>query len=287
MVIAARTGAEIVSVDSMQVYRHLDIGTAKPSREDRLRVRHHMIDMVEPSEAYSVARFQEAGRAAMSDALDRGVRVLVVGGSGLHFRSLVDPLIFPPSDPGVRRRFEAMTEDKAVLALLSLDPEAGGRVDLANPRRVVRALEIHALTGATPAQRASTAEAVAVRAYRSMVPVAVVGIDPGSALADRVSLRLSQMLANGFLEEVRRVAPMLGETASAAVGYREMGRVVRGEWDIAYGTQRARDATMALARRQRTFHRRDPRITWLGWDDGVTARADTAQRALEEAGWIS
>lgn len=285
--IADRTGAEIVSVDSMQVYRGMDIGTAKPSDDERRRVPHHMIDVAEPSESYSVTRFQEAGRAAISEIRRRRARVLVVGGSGLHFRSLVDPMSFAPSDRAVRARFEALTEDEAVFALLSVDPEAGRWVHLANPRRVVRALEIHALTGRTPTERAATPEASALRQYRPKEPLAAIGIDPGPSLGVRVAQRFHGMLARGLIDEVRRITPRLGDTAAAAVGYREMARVVAGEWDLAYGTHRAIEATTALVRRQRTYYRRDPRIRWLKWDDDGSALAAGALRALEEAGWTS
>lgn len=287
MLVAVRTGAEIVSVDSMQVYRGMDVGTAKPSVDDRQRVHHHMIDVADPSEAYSVARFQEAGRAVIREVRDRGRRVLVVGGSGLHFRALVDPLVFAPSDPSVRARLEAMSPAEAVATLLHLDPAAGRHVDLANPRRVIRALEVHALTGGTPTRRSATPQAAAVRAYLPIEPVAAVGVDPGQRLGQRVADRLERMLAGGLLEEVRALLPRLGTTARAAVGYREFARVVSGEWDQGYAARRAAEATMAMARRQRTYHRRDPRITWLEWDDDAVTAADAAQRTLEEAGWTS
>ena len=287
MEIARATGAEIVSVDSMQIYRGMDIGTAKPSTADRSAVRHHMIDVADPSEAYSVARFQEEGRRALDEARERGSPVLVVGGSGLHFRSLVDPLVFAPSDHSVRSRLEGIPPAEAVSALLAIDPEAAGLVDLANRRRVARALEIHELTGETPTARAAAPEAVAVRTYQAQRAVAAVGIDPGSLLASRIAARFAGMMAGGLLDEVRGLAGRLGETARAAVGYRQMVRVVAGEWDEAYAVRRAVEATKALARRQRTFHRRDPRITWLQWDDDPAVLAERVSQALEEAGWTS
>jgi len=287
MLIAERTGAEIVSVDSMQVYREMDVGTAKPSPADLARVRHHMVDVADPGDAYSVAMYQKEGRLALAGCEERDVSVLIVGGSGLHFRSLVDPLAFAPADPHVRAGFETMAEAAAVSALLDLDGRAGDHVDLANPRRVVRALEIHALTGETPSSRAESPVAAAVRDYEALIPFAAVGVDPGEGLGGRIERRFDAMLAAGFLGEVERLHGRLGPTASVAVGYRELGRVVTGEWGLDEATRRAVEATTALARRQRTFHRRDPRVAWLEWDDSPERLADRAQAALEEAGWSS
>lgn len=285
--LAGRFGAEIVSVDSMQVYRGMDIGTAKPSAADREAVRHHMIDVADPEEPFTVAEFQEAGRAAIADVEERQRPVLIVGGSGLHFRALVDPLEFPPSDPEVRAQIDAMEPLAAVLELLDADPDAAEIVDLANPRRVARALEVVRVTGRTPSERNSTPEAAAVRSYEPLMPVSAVGVDPGDTLAERIRERFHGMLEAGFVDEVTRLASRLGPTASQAAGYRELLRVVSGEWDLEQGIRRGIDATTSLSRRQRTFHRRDPRIRWLEWDDDPHRIADRAAALLEEAGWTS
>jgi len=287
LALAAAAGAEIVTVDSMQVYRGLDIGTAKPTPEQQGRVRHHLIDVAEPAVAFSVAEFQRAGRAALAGLEARGVPALIVGGSGLHFRALVDRLEFPPHDAEVRRAVEAMGPGEAAAALLAADPAAGACVDLANPRRVGRALEVHRLTGLTPSARFGSEAAAAVRAYRPLLPVVVVGCDPGEALRGRAEARLDAMLAAGLLEEVRRLAPVLGRTAAQAVGYKELLAVVRGEAALDEGRGRSLAATWALAGRQRTFFRRDPRIRWQEWDDDPARRAVAARAAFEEAGWTS
>jgi tRNA dimethylallyltransferase len=286
MGLARRFSACIISVDSMQVYRGMDIGTAKPSAADRAEVSHHLIDIVDPEVAFSVAEFQRAGRVILSAAVAAGERVLIVGGSGLHFRALVDPLEFPPSDPGVRAEIESLPPEEAVARLLAADPEAGSRVDLANPRRVVRALEVLTVTGATPTARSATLEAAAVRSYRGLWPLIGLGVDPGPLLAERVRRRFAGMLEAGLLAEVESMSHRLGVTAAQAVGYRELLEVVRGEWTLERGARRAIDATTALARRQRTFHRRDPRVRWLEWDDETVLTARAAA-ALEEAGWTS
>jgi len=285
--IARRCGAEVVSVDSMQVYRGMDVGTAKPSPAEQDEVPHHLIDLADPEEAFTVAEFQRAGRAVLDDLERRGVPALLVGGSGLHFRSLVDPLQFEPSDREIRAGMEALGADEAVEALLAADPGAGDVVDLANPRRVVRALEVLHLTGRTPTERAALPEAAALRDYRPVRPLIAVGLDPGARLPQRVEARFDRMLAGGLLDEVAALAPRLGPTAAAAVGYRQLLPVVAGKRGLDYGRLRAVQATRALARRQRTFFRRDPRIVWPEWDDDPGSAASRIAALLEEAGWIS
>ncbi len=287
LALAAAAGAEIVSVDSMQVYRGMDIGTAKPTAEQRVLVPHHLIDLADPAEAFSVAEFQREGRRVLADLARRGVPALVVGGSGLHFRALVDPLEFPPHDPAVRKAVEALAPAEWVAALLAADPRAGEHLDLANPRRVARALEVHRITGLTPTTRWEGEQAAAVREYRALLPVVVLGIDPGERLPARVDARLGAMLAAGLLEEVQRLVPRLGRTAAQAVGYKELLPVVRGEASLEEGRARAVSATRSLAGRQRTFFRRDPRIRWLEWHDEPARRAAAARAAFEEAGWTS
>jgi len=284
--LARRFGAHIVSVDSMQVYRGMDIGTAKPSPEERAAVPHHLIDIADPADAFSVAEFQRAGRKVIADGQSAGERILIVGGSGLHFRALVDPLEFPPSDPVIRAEIETMPLPEAVQHLLAADAQAGSLVDLANPRRVVRNTSSARTTGATPTTRSTTPEAEAIRSYRGLWPVAGIGVDPGPALGDRIRQRFVAMLAAGLQSEVELLAPRLGVTAAQGVGYRELLRVVRGEWTLDRATRTAIAATAALARRQRTFHRRDPRVRWLEWDDEPSLVAGAAA-VLEEAGWTS
>ncbi len=267
----------------MQVYRGMDIGTAKPSGADRARIPHHLVDVAEPEEAFTVAEFQRAGRAAL-DAVDaRGVPAIVTGGSGLHFRALVDPLDFPPGDVELRAALERLPAGEARRRLVAADPHAGDHVDLANPRRVVRALEIVELTGRTPTARATGAEAAAVRAYRPRRPLRAIGLDPGDALPARADARIETMHDEGLLAEVRGLAPRLGRTARQAVNYKELLPVIAGEATLADGKADQLRATLALAKRQRTFFRRDPRVGWLPWDDDPARRLAAARAALQEA----
>ncbi len=291
MRLAAALGGEIVSVDSMQVYRDLDIGTAKPAAPDRATVPHHMIDVADPEDAFTVAQYQELGVAAVDDIAQRGAIPIIAGGSGLHFRALVDPLEFPPTDETARRQIEALDPADAVVALLEADPGAAAAVDLANPRRVARALEIFRITGDTPTDRAATRSAAAVRGYEARLPLLAFGMDPAAELTDRVARRFDAMLARGLLEEVDRMQDRLGITAAQGVGYKELLPVVRGGASLDEGREAAIRATMALAKRQRTFFGRDPRIRWIPWHDGFERAVEfalaVATEKIKETAWTS
>lgn len=264
MGLAEKIGAEIISVDSVQVYRGMDIGSAKPSTAQRDRVRHHLIDVAEPEEIFTAARLQRQARRVIADS---SVPLILCGGSGLHFRAVVDPLTFAPRDASVRAEVDRLSPAQAQQRLLGADPQAGDHVDLANPRRVARALEILELTGDSPSKRATDPLRIKVRNYEPQIPFQAVGLDPGPVLASRVATRLEEMRSHGFLDEVRSLAHRLGPTASQAVGYRQLLGVVQGSIDEEEGFTRVQRATLALAKRQRTFFRRDPRLTWLPWSE--------------------
>ena len=274
---AEELDAPILSVDSMQVYRGMDIGTAKPTRSERGRIHHYMIDVVEPEQPYTAAEFQREARALIMSG--RHPLVIIAGGSGLHFRSVVDPLNFPPYDRRVRSEVEA--EADPVEALLEVDPLAGDMVDLSNPRRVVRALEIWRLTGLTPTARSVGEEAVAVQEFEPLYEFKAVGIDPGPALQERINARADHMRDAGLLDEVARLRGRLGPSAAAAVGYRQLTPVVEGRLDEEDAWRQIRLETLALAKRQRTFFRKDPRIHWVPWIDTIDDRVAVVQEALE------
>ena len=262
----------------MQVYRGMDIGTAKPSLEMQRQIPHHLIDLVDPAEDFPVALYQQRGLAALDRIDAAGAVAVICGGSGLHFRSLVDPLDFPPRDDAIRAELEALDAAEARSRLVTLDATAEAHVDLANPRRVLRALEVAALTGLTPSRRAASEDAVAVRQYRSVRDFIGIGLDPGDTLAQRVADRFDAMLREGLLDEVTSLRSRLGRLAGQAVGYKELLPVVAGEATLEEGRDAAVRASMALAKRQRTFFRRDPRIEWIAWDpDG-----DVLVRRVEE-----
>ena len=275
MEIARRTGAEIVSVDSMQVYRGMDIGTAKPSPAERSDVPHHLLDIAEPQEPFTVAQFRSAARRALEGT--EAEVILVVGGSGLHFRAVVDPMTFAPHDPGVRAEVERAEVETLVSELLTADPGAGRHVDLSNPRRVIRAVEAWRTAGVTPSERADSEERARYDAYEPEIPFTGIALDRHDPEV-AVARRLERMRAKGLLEEVARLAPRLGSTASNAVGYRQLLPVVEGSMGPDDGFEDARRATMALVKRQRTFFRRDPRLCWFDAD-----RPDLVEAVMEEA----
>lgn len=266
----------------------MDIGTAKPSRAIQERIPHRMIDVAEPSEDISAKAFQDLGVAAIADALESHGRVVIVGGSGLHFRALVDPMTFYPTDPVIRSGLEGMAPEELRRMLVDVDPHAGSHVDLDNPRRVVRALEIHTLTGVTPSVRATTPEASALRNYEPRIPFVGFGLDAGEGQKGRVADRFTAMLDDGLLTEVEELSQRLGTTAAQAVGYKQLLDVVRGHVDLPTAIDTAIGATNGLVKRQRTFFGRDPRITWLPWqDDGEQRVAASVASIKEVAQWTS
>jgi tRNA dimethylallyltransferase len=259
---------EIVSIDSMQVYRGLDIGTAKPTAAERATVSHHLVDVADPREDWSVARFQAAARQAVADIAARGKRALLVGGTGLYVQAVIDPLTFPPEDRAVRDEILAELEQPAALAaayaeLARADPKAAARIEPGNTRRVARALEVMRITG----RNFSSFGGGLAEYGRTVFPVRLAGIWlPRAVLSERIARRFAAMRAEGLLDEVRAFASpsALSRTARQAIGYKELLAYLDGDepsLDVAFGAAVAR--TRAFARRQRMWFRRDPRITWF------------------------
>jgi tRNA dimethylallyltransferase len=279
--VARRFHATIISVDSMQVYREMDIGTAKPGADVRAWVDYRMVDVCEPRDDYTVHEFQRAARRHIEELALQHRRVVIAGGSGLHFRAVVDPMTFAPSDAALRAALEEQTHEALVAELLAVDANAAKVVDLANSRRVIRAVEIIHLVGQTPTMRANTAEAAMVRSYEPLLPFNAFGIDPFDGSATLVADRLDAMLAAGFVDEVERLVPVLGTSASQAIGYRDFARMLTGEITRDEAIADTIRATNGLVKRQRTFFRRDPRIAWLPWHGD---RSERIERAVMEIG---
>jgi tRNA dimethylallyltransferase len=256
---------EIVSMDSMQVYRGLDIGTAKPTAEERDVVVHHLVDVADPGEEWSVARFQSEARTAVSDIEKRGGRALLVGGTGLYVQAVVDDLRFPGEDPDLRRDLEAWTAQSGGIAaafaeLERLDPDAAAKIDPHNARRIVRALEVIQLTGKPFSSFGPGVNAFGPTAF----PLRMAGIWlPRDVLAQRIDARVLRMRAEGLIDEVKNLDGRLSRTAAQAIGYKEILEAIErdGDLDEAFATVARR--TRSFARRQRMWFRRDPRITWL------------------------
>ena len=270
--LAEQFGAEIVCADSMTVYRGMDIGTAKPSPAARARIRHHLLDVADPGESFSVARYQGLARAVLGEIEARGAVPLVVGGSGLYFRAAVDDFDFPPTDPAVRTRLEIEDTESLAARLKREDPEAATFVDLANRRRVVRALEVIEVTGRPFSSFRD--------AWGRYTPAIVAGLDPSFPDLDhRIERRLEGMLDEGLLDEVRALIKdgyRDALTASQAIPYRQAVDLVEDRMTTEEFLEQAARATRRLVRRQRSWFRRDPRIRWF--------EADQSERAAAQVG---
>jgi tRNA dimethylallyltransferase len=262
---------EIVSLDSMQVYRGLDVGTAKPTRAERAAVPHHVIDVVDPTEEWSAVRHQSAARAAVADIETRGKRALLVGGTGLYVQAVVDDLRFPGENPDLRAELEAWTAEPGGVAaaygeLRRADPDAADKVDPHNARRIVRALEVIRLTGKPFSSFGPGIDQFGPTAF----DVRMVGVwVPRHALDDRIAARFTAMRAAGLVDEVGQLleGPPLSRTAAQAIGYREVIAALSGSASLDVAFETAVRRTRSFARRQRMWFRRDPRITWLGVAD--------------------
>jgi len=262
---------ELVSVDAMQVYRGMDIGTAKPTPEERAAVRHHLLDLADPGEPFSVAEWRAAADAALADIAARGGRALLVGGTGLYLRALVDDLDLPGRWPEVRAEVEQEPDTVALHARLAeADPVAAGRMVPTNRRRVVRALEVTLGSG-----RPFSSFGPGLDAY-PLVDVPQVGLRPPLDVLDRrIAERVAAMAAAGFVDEVRRLlaAPGgLGPTAGQALGYREVAEALHAGTSTDEALEETVRRTRSFARRQLRWFRRDPRIEWDEGQDGGGAR---------------
>ena len=258
--LAERLGAEIVSADSQAVYRHFDLGTAKPEPGQLARVPHHLVSVVEPTEPFSAARWAALADAAIADIAARGRRVLVVGGTGLYVRALLHGLTDTPPDPQVRRALEEEARRLGPEAmhrrLAKVDPEAASKLAVADVRRVVRALEIHATTGAPPSELRA---AHAFRAAR--YPARIHFLDPPrEELEQRLESRTRRMFERGLVKETARLVDR-GFRESApmrSVGYRQALAVLDGELTPEQAERETFLESRRYAKRQRTWFRREP-----------------------------
>lgn len=260
--VAESLGAEIVSVDSMQVYRGMDIGTDKATAEMRARVPHHLLDLYEPDHELTVAEFQRMAHEAIEDIAARGRVPLLVGGSGLYFRAVVDDLDFPPRSVELRTSLEGRAEELGAEVLheqlRELDPVAASRMEPNNARRIIRALEVIELTG-----RPFSANTAWER-YESRYDLRVAGLQrPRDELYQRIAERVDLMLQRGLIEEVRGLAGVgMSTTARQALGYKQILDASRDQIDEAVRDEIVR-ATKRFARRQLSWFRADPRIEWF------------------------
>ncbi|MCQ6555365.1 tRNA (adenosine(37)-N6)-dimethylallyltransferase MiaA [Streptomyces sp. C10-9-1] len=276
--LARRLGGEVVNADSMQLYRGMDIGTAKLPQEERGGIPHRLLDIWDVTEAASVAEYQRLARSEIDRLLARGRTPVLVGGSGLYVRGAIDALEFPGTDPAVRARLE---EELAAdgpgplhARLAAADPDAGRAILPGNGRRIVRALEVIEITG-----RPFTAN---LPGHRSVYDTVQIGVDVARPeLDERIATRVDRMWEAGLVEEVRTLEAhglREGRTASRALGYQQVLAALAGECSELRAREETVRATKRFARRQDSWFRRDPRVHWLS---GAEAdREELPRRAL-------
>jgi tRNA dimethylallyltransferase len=272
--LALRLGGEIVNADSMQLYRGMDVGTAKLSADERRGVPHHLLDIWDVRQTASVADYQRRARRAIAGIHARGRVPLLVGGSGLYVRAVIDDLDFPGTDRELRARLEAELAEVGPAALHarldSRDPAAAASILPSDGRRIVRALEVIEMTG---------------RPFSASMPsydddtAAQLGLSvPRPELDARIAARVERMWSAGLVEEVRRLEPhglRDGLTASRALGYAQVLRHLSGEWSEERAREETVRATRRFARRQESWFRRDPRVRWIEHDAPIERALDT------------
>jgi len=285
MEVARRNGdVELLCIDSMTVYSGMDIGTAKPSPGDRAEVPHHLLDLVDPAEEFTVSQFQQAARASLAAIGQQGHRALLAGGTGLYLRSVVDDLVLPGRWPDVAADLDLEAEGPGGVAALharltELDPVAASRTTPTNRRRIVRALEVTIGSG-----QPFSSFGPGLSTYPPTRFV-LIGLPFEAELVDRrIAARFDRWLAEGFVEEVRALASRpegLSRTARQALGYRELLAHVERGVPLDDCVDEAVRRTRSFARRQWAWFRRDPRIHWIepGWD-----AVDVVSAALAETG---
>ena len=266
--LAERLGGEIVNTDAMQVYRGMDIGTAKLPEDERRGIPHHLLDTLDVRDPATVAQFQAWARDAIADLRSRERAAVLVGGSALYTRAIIDRFEFPRTDAGVRATLEGELAELGPYRLhdrlAALDPQAAAKIIPENGRRTVRALEVIALTGRPYTASLPTLEYADPRTVQ-------IGVDIDRPTLDaRIEQRVDHMFEAGFVDEVDRLLKdglAEGRTASRAIGYAQVASYLRGDLSLAEARERTTSATRRFARRQDSWFRKDPRIVWVRFDD--------------------
>lgn len=278
--LATRLGTEVVNADARQVYRGMAIGTAQPSAAERAAARHHLVDFLEPTQLYSAGTFEEQAVPLLNQlSQERGGAVLA-GGSGMYVKAALEGLDPLPADLDLRRQLNAEVESAGLSHLVSrlreLDPEHADAMDMSNPQRVVRALEV-CLTSGRPFSSFHSG-AVKPRKWH----VVSVGLDPDrTELRERIALRAHAMMDAGWLEETRRLIPLRSENALNTVGYKELFQHLDGDMPLEDAVDLVITHTRQFAKRQMTWFRKDPRTAWFPYTH--ESRSRTLEAALDHA----
>ena len=274
---------EVVSADSMQIYRRMDIGTAKPTKQEMDGVPHHMLDVAEPGEAYSVSRYVEEATACVEDILARGKLPIICGGTGLYIDGLIRGTDYQPAgtDNGIREQldgeWEAQGAEEMMARLAAVDPDSAARLHLSDKRRILRALEVYIATGETITVHNARTKAIPPRYEAVMIGL---NTEPRQILYDRIDRRVGVMLEQGLLQEVQSLLEdgLLEGTAAQAIGYKELLAYFRGEMTLETAADLIRQKSRNYAKRQLTWFRRDERVKWI-----VYNAPEAAQAVLQEA----
>lgn len=290
--LALKLNGEVISADSMQIYRRMDIATAKPEPSETKGVRHHLIDIAEPGESFSVARFCELARDAVEDIRGRGKLPVIAGGTGLYVDSLLNNTQFreTEADPALRAEITAELEEKGVDSMLGLirsfDPESADRLGVErNPKRIVRCIEVYRSTGIAPTE-VNKQQSGVESPYRA-VKIGLSAADR-EYLYERINRRVDIMLDKGLLDEARAFySGDFGDTASAAIGYKELLPYIRGELPLEICIANLKRATRRYAKRQLTWFGRDKAINWfnideLSFDDILSRSLDIIKKELSD-----
>ena len=263
--LAQAIDAEIINADSMQVYRGMDIGTAKITVEERQGIPHHMLDVLDVNQDSTVAWYQSSAREVIDEIHSRGKSVVMVGGTGLYIKAVIDELNFPDTDPMVRHTLNKEAEDLGIDAMFArlekLDPAAAIAIDRANLRRIIRALEVIEITGKPFTANLPREESIRYPDARQFGLVM-----DRELLSERIDQRVSTMFENGFVDEVQKLMSsglLEGRTAQRALGYSQIVSHLKGETSLDAAVEETKRATRQYARRQETWFSRDARIKWI------------------------
>jgi tRNA dimethylallyltransferase len=282
--LARRYGGEILSCDALQLYRHMDIGTAKVPASERKEVPHHMLDIFDPTEECSAGTYQNLAREALEAVRSRKRIPFIVGGTGFYLRALIEGLFEGPSrDESLRARMRKIIERKGAetlhRALRRVDPDSAERIAAADGERIIRAFEMYLVSG-KPMSWWQDKPRVALEGYRWLK----IGIlTTRERLRERIDRRVEDMIRNGFVEEVRRLIQVFpaGAPAFKAIGYRQMIDHIQGGIPLEEAIENTRKESRRYAKRQMTWFRRDPEIEWIGDEEGFDSVAERAEALVE------
>lgn len=280
MEIARRVGGEILCVDSMTIYRGMDIGTAKPTLQEQAEVRHHLLNLVEPTELFTVARFVEMADGVIADAGRRNVPLIATGGTPLYYKALFEGLFDgPPADPELRQKLMAMGNEALFARLAEVDAAAAARIHVNDTKRLVRALEVFELTGQPISAQQQEWSTGKLRHEATFIGL----MWEKEALNRRINARVKAMMQAGWLEEVRGLLERYGtlsRTAAEATGYAELVAHVQGKMKLNDAVEQIKIATRQLARKQMKWFRRFANTQWIAGERAMGELADEVMKAV-------